>query len=203
MANLSSRSTLPTQVDKARIFCPEINRICFFTQIEPAIKNWLFKLQDNMRLNIALKAFKAIDEQIQMRADLRDVVEQLLREIKDDMRTSVTDVRETMDKSVKDYLQSARAPIHAHAKEEYYSPRVHRIHDSHDLLVFHESKSETLLRKLNILEKLNAGQVVCVVCGRAITKEDFGGLFRKENKIFLVCDDLECLEKVGKLSDAT
>ena len=114
MAKLSSQSTLPTQAKKVEgNFCPEINRVCFFTQIEPEIRDWLFKLQDKKRLNIALKAFKAIDQQMQIGADIREVVGQVLREIRDDfgdvkhgMSTIVSDVRETMDKSVKDYLQS-------------------------------------------------------------------------------------------------
>ena len=105
---------MPTQAKKVEgNFCPEINRVCFFTQIEPEIRDWLFKLQDKKRLNIALKAFKAIDQQMQIGADIREVVGQVLREIRDDfgdvkhgMSTIVSDVRETMDKSVKDYLQS-------------------------------------------------------------------------------------------------
>ena len=82
------------------------------TRVEPEVRNWLFKLQDEKRLVIALKAFKAIDQQMQIGANVREVVGQVLREIrgdfgtvKDDMSAIVSDVRETMDKSVKDYLQ--------------------------------------------------------------------------------------------------
>jgi len=94
-------------------FCPEFNRFCLLMQVESEIRDWLFKLQDNKRLNIALKAFKAIDQQMQIGADVREVVGQVLREIrddfgnvKDDMSLIVSDVKETMDKSVKDYLQN-------------------------------------------------------------------------------------------------
>ena len=93
-------------------FCEEINRVCFVTQVEPEVRNWLFKLQNEKRLVIALKAFKAIDQQMQIGANVREVVGQVLREIrgdfgtvKDDMSAIVSDVRETMDKSVKDYLK--------------------------------------------------------------------------------------------------
>ena len=110
MARLAAQSTL---VRKARgKFCKEINRVCFVTQVEPEVRNWLFKLQDEKRLAIALKAFKAIDQQMQIGANVREVVGQVLKEIrgdfgtvKDDMSAIVSDVRETMDKSVKDYLQ--------------------------------------------------------------------------------------------------
>jgi len=110
LARLSAQSTV---VRKARgKFCEEINRVCFVTQVEPEVREWLFKLQDEKRLVIALKAFKAIDQQMQIGANVREVVGQVLREIrgdfgtvKDDMSSIVSDVRETMDKSVKDYLQ--------------------------------------------------------------------------------------------------
>jgi len=81
--------------------------------VEPEVRDWLFKLQDKKRLNIALKAFKAMDQQMQIGADVREVVGQVLREIrddfgnvKDDLSVIVSDVRETMDKSVKSYLQN-------------------------------------------------------------------------------------------------
>lgn len=115
MAKLSAQSELPhrakTQKNRGK-FCPEINRFCFFTQVETEIKDWLFDLQDNQRLNIALKAFKAIDQQMKIGADVREVVGQVLREIrsdfgnvKDDVGVLVSDIKETMDKSVKDYLR--------------------------------------------------------------------------------------------------
>jgi len=110
----SSQPTVATLVEKTGgKFCSEFNRFCFLTQVEPEVKDWLFKLQDKKRLNIALKAFKAIDQQMQIGADVREVVGQVLREIrddfgnvKDDMSLIVSDVRETMDKSVKSYLQN-------------------------------------------------------------------------------------------------
>lgn len=109
MARLSAQSTV---VRKSPAYCEEINRTCFVTQVEPEVRKWLFKLQDEKRLVIALKAFKAIDQQMQIGANVREVVGQVLREIrgdfgavKDDMSSIVSDVKETMDKSVKDYLQ--------------------------------------------------------------------------------------------------
>lgn len=76
------------------------------------MKVWLFELQDDERLNVALKAFKAIDQQMKIGADVREVVSQALREIrsdfgnvKDGMNSAVDDIRESVDKSVKDYLK--------------------------------------------------------------------------------------------------
>jgi hypothetical protein len=94
-------------------FCEEINRVCFLTQVEPEVRDWLFELQDEKRLDIALKAFKAIDQQMKIGADVREVVAQVLSQIrgdfsnvKDSMSTIINGVKETMDKSVKDYLQN-------------------------------------------------------------------------------------------------
>ena len=70
-------------------------------------------------------------------------------------------------------------------------------HDSYDLVVFHESETEALLKKLNLLEEVDAGQVECAVCRKTITKGNFGGVLRKGDTILLVCDDLDCLQKAG------
>jgi len=79
--------------------------------------------------------------------------------------------------------------------------------DYYDLLVFHEREVEALLKKLNLLEKVNAGQVMCVVCNKTITKENFGGVFKKENRVLVVCDDLQCVEtaraQVDELKNGT
>jgi hypothetical protein len=115
MSRLATQTTPSSRRKAQKVrseICPEINRPCFFTQVETEVKNWLFELQDDQRLNVALKAFKAIDQQMQIGADVREVVGQALREIrsdfgnvKDDMNSAVNDVKETMDKSVKEYLK--------------------------------------------------------------------------------------------------
>lgn len=92
--------------------CSQIDRVCFFTEIESDVKDWLFELQDDQRLNVALKAFKAMDQQMQIGADVREVVSQVLKEIRSDfgnvkenMSDAVIDVKDSMEKSVKDYLK--------------------------------------------------------------------------------------------------
>ena len=114
MKKMSSQSTVRPSIQihgSKGTFCKEISRPCFFTQVDTEVKDWLFELQDDERLNVALKAFKAIDQQMQIGADVREVVGQVLREIrsdfgnvKDNMSSAVNDVKETMDKSVKEYL---------------------------------------------------------------------------------------------------
>jgi hypothetical protein len=102
-----------SRVEKRKVkICPEIDRYCFFAQIDTEVKDWLFQLQDDQRLDVALKAFKAIDQQMQIGADVREVVGQVLLEIhndfsnvKDDVSSIVGDIKESMDKSIKDYLK--------------------------------------------------------------------------------------------------
>jgi hypothetical protein len=115
MAKRGAQSAIvsSSRMEKCKVkFCPEIKRFCFFAQIDTEVKDWLFKLQDSQRLDISLKAFKAIDQQMQIGADVREVVGQVLREIrndfsnvKDDVSGVVTDVKQSMDESVKDYLK--------------------------------------------------------------------------------------------------
>jgi len=114
LAKLSKEAISPVVIKEPEgKFCEEINRVCFLTQVEPEVRGWLFKLQDEKRLDVALKAFKAMDQQMKIGADVREVVGQVLREIrgdfgkvKDDMNTIISHVKENMDKSVKDYLQN-------------------------------------------------------------------------------------------------
>ena len=115
MSKLRSQSAIvsSSRVEKRKVkICPEIDRYCFFAQIDTEVKDWLFQLQDDQRLDVALKAFKAIDQQMQIGADVREVVGQVLREIhsdfsnvKDDVSCIVGDIKESMDKSIKDYLK--------------------------------------------------------------------------------------------------
>jgi hypothetical protein len=115
MAKLATQATISLGKKTQKIrskFCSEIGRPCFFIHLETEVKEWLFELQDYDRLDVALKAFKAIDQQMKVGADVREVVGQVLREIrsdfgnvKEDMSSAVDDVKETMDKSIKDYLK--------------------------------------------------------------------------------------------------
>ena len=99
ISSTPSKETSPTtQAD----FCSEISRVCFFSQLDLEVKKWLFELKDSGRLVVALKAFKAIDQQMKIGADVREVVGQVLREIKNDFGT----VKDGMDKSVKEYLDN-------------------------------------------------------------------------------------------------
>lgn len=150
--NLKKLSSQPTVRPSIQVhgsggrFCEEIGRPCFFTQVDTEVKGWLFELQDDQRLNIALKAFKAIDKQMQIGADVREVVGQVLREI----RTDFGSVKDAMDKSVKDYLKDIVAQAKA-SKEETENFIKQNIGDQTSHLV---EKVELLLKQGKTIDEI-------------------------------------------------
>jgi len=95
--------TLRKRAQEARNeFCKEIKRPCFFAHIETEVKEWLFELQDDYRLDVALRAFRAMDQQMKIGADVREVVGQVLKEIRRDFGN----VKNDMSVTVKDYLKN-------------------------------------------------------------------------------------------------
>jgi len=66
------------------------------------------------------------------------------------------------------------------------------------LKVFHERHLEELLTKLGLLEKLQKRELLCYVCKKIITMENFGAVFKKNGKVLVVCDDPNCIERVWR-----
>lgn len=149
LKKLSSQSTVRPSIQvhgPEGTVCEEIGRPCFFTQVDAEVKDWLFELQDDQRLNIALKAFKAIDKQMQIGADVREVVGQVLREI----RTDFSNVKDAMDKSVRDYLKDIVAQAKA-SKEDTENFIKQNIGDQTSHLV---EKVELLLKQGKSIEEI-------------------------------------------------
>jgi len=67
--------------------------------------------------------------------------------------------------------------------------------EEHKILAFHERELETILSKLKLLEKIQKGEIKCIICGKTITKENFGALLKKGDNILIICDDPSCIEK--------
>ena len=66
MAKLEVSPSVPPRRKPRKIhrkYCEVIDRNCFFAEVDVEIRDWLFELQDDDRLSVALKAFKAIDQQ--------------------------------------------------------------------------------------------------------------------------------------------
>ncbi len=62
----------------------------------------------------------------------------------------------------------------------------------------HDSDLERVLRKLGLYEKLVRGEFRCAVCGRPLTLENLGGLYRENGEVKLVCNRIECLVEAAE-----
>jgi hypothetical protein len=57
-----------------------------------------------------------------------------------------------------------------------------------------------ILKKLGIYGDVAAGRLSCYVCGRHITMQNIGGIFKREGRIRLVCNDIKCLYEAARLT---
>ena len=65
---------------------------------------------------------------------------------------------------------------------------IYAVHE-HDLIEFLKNKK---LYELIINKKIK-----CIICGKTITLENFGGVYFKKGKALVVCDSIECISKFG------
>jgi len=61
----------------------------------------------------------------------------------------------------------------------------------------HEYDLGRILKKLGLYERLIGGELRCSVCGRPLTPENVGGLYREGGVVRLVCDDIRCLAEAA------
>ena len=65
----------------------------------------------------------------------------------------------------------------------------------------HDTDLVKVLKKLGLYEGVVEGRYRCFVCGRRITLENIGGLFKsRDGKINLVCNDMKCLMIAAKIT---
>ncbi len=57
-----------------------------------------------------------------------------------------------------------------------------------------------VLEKLGIYQDVAAGRARCYICGRPVSVESLGGLFKHEGQIRLVCNDIRCLYEAARLT---
>ena len=62
------------------------------------------------------------------------------------------------------------------------------------LKAVHDVDLVKVLKRLGIYNDIIEGKYRCFVCGKKITLENLGGMFKSmDGKINLVCDDIKCL----------
>jgi len=65
----------------------------------------------------------------------------------------------------------------------------------------HESDLVRVLKRLNLYEGVVEGRYKCFACGKEITLESMGGLFKgKDGNINFVCDDVKCLVTAAEIT---
>ncbi len=62
----------------------------------------------------------------------------------------------------------------------------------------HDSDLEKVLKKLGLYEKLVRGELRCTICGRPLTLETLGGLYKENGEVKLVCNRIECLVEAAE-----
>lgn len=75
-----------------------------------------------------------------------------------------------------------------------------------EILAVHKRKLEEFLRKLDLWEPLQRGDLICAVCGTTISIDNIGFIIPSGEDILLCCANTECIYKLkvlkkGELED--
>ena len=62
----------------------------------------------------------------------------------------------------------------------------------------HDVDLERVLRRLGLYDKLIRGELRCAICGRPLTLENLGGLYKEGGQVKLVCNRIECLAEAAR-----
>jgi hypothetical protein len=62
----------------------------------------------------------------------------------------------------------------------------------------HDVDLERVLRRLGLYEKLARGELRCAVCGRPLSLENLGGIYKEDGEVKLVCNRIECLAEAAR-----
>ena len=65
----------------------------------------------------------------------------------------------------------------------------------------HDTDLVKVLKKLGLYDGVVEGRYRCFVCGRRITLENIGGLFKsRDGKINFVCNNMKCLMMAAEIT---
>ena len=62
----------------------------------------------------------------------------------------------------------------------------------------HDVDLERVLRRLGLYEKLAREELGCAVCGRPLSLENLGGIYKENGEVKLVCNRIECLTEAAR-----
>lgn len=62
----------------------------------------------------------------------------------------------------------------------------------------HDVDLERVLKRLGLYEKLARRELRCAVCGRPLSLENLGGIYKENGEVKLVCNRIECLAEAAR-----
>jgi hypothetical protein len=65
-----------------------------------------------------------------------------------------------------------------------------------EIRAIYEEDLDSFLEKIELLEPLNKGELLCAVCNEKITRENFKFVFVESDDIKICCNKTGCYEKV-------
>jgi len=57
-----------------------------------------------------------------------------------------------------------------------------------------------ILEKLGIYQDADAGKLQCYLCGRAVSVQNLGGIFKHEGQVRVTCNSIKCLYEAAVLT---
>jgi hypothetical protein len=61
----------------------------------------------------------------------------------------------------------------------------------------HAKEVAEFLSSIGLLQSAKSGDLLCHVCGKTLTVDDFGAVTRRKGNLVCVCDDVSCLASFG------
>lgn len=69
------------------------------------------------------------------------------------------------------------------------------------MLAVHKLKIEEFLKKIELWESFEKGELKCFICNEIITMENIGLIISHHNEIIICCDKSECIFKVKTIME--
>lgn len=71
-----------------------------------------------------------------------------------------------------------------------------------EIVLYFTSDMPGILKKLGMFEDAEVGRLRCYLCGRPVSLQNIGGIFKHEGQIRVVCNNIKCLYEAARLNYA-
>jgi hypothetical protein len=69
-----------------------------------------------------------------------------------------------------------------------------------EIVLYFTADMPGILKKLGMFEDAEVGRLRCYLCGRPVSLQNIGGIFKHEGQIRVVCNNIKCLYEAARLS---